>query len=146
MKGMDPGPTVLEKNGLRSLVRRRFLLRFGALAAAGLFANSWRLFAFPQSPDASAAAQPQKPRTVEQRISFILVDIYGIDEKLVVPAARLHEDLGLDSLDVVELTMALEEAFRLELSDEECGGWKTVGEVYQTIHAELDKKKAPPAR
>lgn len=144
MKAMGPGPTVLEKTDRRPLVRRTFLLRSGALAAAGLFASSWRLVAFPQSPGDSATAQPQKPRTVEEKITGIIVEHLGVDEKQVVPTARLKEDLGADSLDVVELTMQMEEAFDLELSDEQCGSWKTVGDVFQTVHAELDKKKAPP--
>jgi acyl carrier protein len=143
MRPAQPGPTVLEKAGRRSIVRRTFLVRSGALAAAGLFASPSRLFAFPQSPAGSAAAPPQKPLTVEQKIAKIIVEHLGVDEKQVIPAARLHEELGADSLDVVELTMAMEEAFDLDLSDEQCGGWKTVSDVVHTIQAELDKKKAP---
>jgi acyl carrier protein len=148
MKARGAGPVALEKRGLRSLVRRTFLLRSAALAAAGLFVSPWRLFAFPQSPAGSAAAPPQKPPaqkplTVEQKVTEIIVEQLSVDEKQVVPAARLHEDLGTDSLDVVELTMEMEEAFDLELSDDQCGGWKTVADVVQTVRAELDKKKAP---
>ncbi len=143
MKARGAGPVALEKTGLRSLVRRTFLLRCAALAAAGLFVSPWRLFAFPQSTAGSATAPPAKPLTEEQKITEIIVEHLGVDEKQVVPAARLHEDLGADSLDVVELTMEMEEAFDLELSDEQCGSWKTVADVVQTVHAELDKKKAP---
>ncbi len=119
--------------------RRRFLVRTSALAAAGLLAHPLRLPALQQS---DAAKPPQPPLTVDEKITKILVEHLGVEEKKVVPAARLKEDLGADSLDVVEIVMAMEEAFDLEISDELCDAWKTVADIRHTIHAELEKEKA----
>ncbi|RAK66660.1 hypothetical protein DLM85_10595 [Hymenobacter edaphi] len=49
------------------------------------------------------------------------------------PALHLQDDLGLDSLDVVELVIRLEQRFEVELPDAEIGGWRTLGDVYQTL-------------
>lgn len=49
------------------------------------------------------------------------------------PALRLEDDLGLDSLDVVELVIRLERRFGVDLPDAEIGGWRTLGDVYATL-------------
>ncbi|MCC3157866.1 acyl carrier protein [Hymenobacter sp. 15J16-1T3B] len=49
------------------------------------------------------------------------------------PALHLQDDLGLDSLDVVELVIRLEQRFGVELPDSEIGGWRTLGDVYHTL-------------
>ena len=59
----------------------------------------------------------------------IIVDLLGVDGDKVVPAARFREDLEADSLDLVELIMAFEEAFTGEISDEEAQKITTVGEA-----------------
>ena len=63
------------------------------------------------------------------RVKKIIVEQLGVDEAKVVPEARFREDLGADSLDLVELIMAFEEEFGGEISDEEAQAIKTVGEA-----------------
>ena len=57
--------------------------------------------------------------SVEEKVKEIIVDQLGVDEKQVVTSASFIEDLGADSLDTVELVMALEEEFDVEISDED---------------------------
>jgi len=56
--------------------------------------------------------------SVEEKVKEIIVDQLGVDENQVVASASFIEDLGADSLDTVELVMALEEEFDIEISDE----------------------------
>jgi acyl carrier protein len=63
------------------------------------------------------------------RIKKIVVDLLGVDPDQVTPEARFREDLEADSLDLVELIMAVEEEFGGTISDEEAQQIKTVGEV-----------------
>ena len=65
----------------------------------------------------------------QERVTVIIVDLLGVDEEQVVPAARFREDLEADSLDLVELIMAFEEEFDGEISDEEAQKITTVGEA-----------------
>ena len=57
--------------------------------------------------------------SVQEKVKHIIVEQLGVDEEEVKPAASFVDDLGADSLDVVELVMALEEEFGLEISDED---------------------------
>ena len=57
--------------------------------------------------------------SVEEKVKEIIVDQLGVDENLVAASASFIEDLGADSLDTVELVMALEEEFDVEIPDEE---------------------------
>ena len=57
--------------------------------------------------------------SVEEKVKHIIVEQLGVDEDEVKPEASFVDDLGADSLDVVELVMALEEEFSLEISDED---------------------------
>jgi len=69
----------------------------------------------------------------EARVSDIIVQLLGVDEDQVVPAARFREELEADSLDLVELIMAFEEEFEGEISDEEAQKITTVGEAVAYI-------------
>lgn len=62
---------------------------------------------------------PHDPRTVEQRVHQIIVEHLGVKPKDVHLAADLQDDLGADSLDLVELVMAVEEEFGIEIPDDE---------------------------
>jgi acyl carrier protein len=68
-----------------------------------------------------------------ERVKGIIVDLLGVEESQIVPEARFREDLEADSLDLVELIMALEEEFGGEISDDEAQEIKTVGQVITYI-------------
>jgi acyl carrier protein len=76
--------------------------------------------------------------TIEEKVKKIIVDQLGVDEAEVNPEAKFIDDLGADSLDTVELVMALEEEFGLEIPDEEAEKITTVGLATKYI---LDHKK-----
>lgn len=73
----------------------------------------------------------------ENRVKAIIVDLLGVDEEQVVPAARFREDLEADSLDLVELIMAFEEEFQGEISDEEAQKITSVGEAIAYIDTHM---------
>ncbi len=70
---------------------------------------------------------------VVERVKKIVVDRLGVDESEVTLEASFKDDLGADSLDVVELVMELEDEFDLEISDEDAEKVTTVGEVVNYI-------------
>ncbi|MDP3779105.1 MAG: acyl carrier protein [bacterium] len=67
--------------------------------------------------------------TVEEHVTAILVEQLGVEEKEVTPDASLIDDLGADSLDLVEVIMALEEEFDLDIPDEDSEGIATFADV-----------------
>ena len=71
--------------------------------------------------------------SVEERVKHIIVEQLGVDEDEVKAAASFVDDLGADSLDVVELVMALEEEFGLEISDEDAEKLTTVQHAIEYI-------------
>jgi acyl carrier protein len=77
----------------------------------------------------------------EARVKGIIVELLGVEEDQVVPAARFREELEADSLDLVELIMAFEEEFEGEISDEEAQKITTVGEAV----AYIDENMTPGA-
>jgi len=76
--------------------------------------------------------------SVFDRVKAIVVEQLGVDADQVTPQSKFVEDLGADSLDVVELVMALEEEFDIEIPDEDAEKIVTVGEAAKYIesHAE----------
>jgi acyl carrier protein len=64
--------------------------------------------------------------SIEEKVKKIIVDQLGVDEAEVTPDAKFIDDLGADSLDTVELVMALEEEFGLEIPDEDAEKITTV--------------------
>ncbi len=71
--------------------------------------------------------------SVAERVREIIVEQLGVNPEQVVPEAKFVEDLGADSLDTVELVMALEEEFGAEIPDEEAEKLTTVGEATSYI-------------
>lgn len=63
------------------------------------------------------------------QVKEIIVEYLGVEEEQVVPEATLMDNLGADSLDLVELSMNLEEKFGVTIDDEDIGNLKTVGDV-----------------
>ena len=72
--------------------------------------------------------------TVEQKVKEIICEQLGVSEEEVTPEASFIEDLGADSLDIVELVMAMEEEFEVEIPDEEAEHIKTVQDAVNFIN------------
>jgi acyl carrier protein len=71
--------------------------------------------------------------SVEEKVKQIIVEQLGVDEAEVTPNASFIDDLGADSLDTVELVMAFEEAFDIEIPDEEAEKIKSVSDAVSYI-------------
>ena len=74
---------------------------------------------------------------VEERVKKIIVENLGVEEEDVVPEAKFVDDLGADSLDTVELVMAFEEAFDIEIPDEDAEKILTVGKAIEYIKEKI---------
>jgi acyl carrier protein len=72
-------------------------------------------------------------KSIEQRVKAIITEQLGVNSDQVTPDAKFIEDLGADSLDTVELVMALEEEFGQEIPDEEAEKLQSVGDVIKYI-------------
>ena len=72
-------------------------------------------------------------KSIADRIKDIIVEQLGVNADQINPGAKFIEDLGADSLDIVELIMALEEEFGTEIPDEEAEILQTVGDVAKYI-------------
>jgi len=72
-------------------------------------------------------------KSIEQRVKAIITEQLGVNPDQVTPDAKFIEDLGADSLDTVELVMALEEEFGQEIPDEEAEKLLSVGDVIKYI-------------
>ena len=73
-------------------------------------------------------------KSVEDKVKEIIIEQLGVEEDDVTPAAKFIEDLGADSLDIVELVMAMEEEFEVEIPDEEAEHIKTVQDAVNFIN------------
>ena len=74
---------------------------------------------------------------MKDKIVEIIANQLGIDHGDVTPEASVVDDLGADSLDVVELVMALEEEFNLEIPDEEAEKIKSVNDIFSHMESAL---------
>jgi acyl carrier protein len=72
-------------------------------------------------------------KSVEEKVKEIIIEQLGVEEDDVNPNAKFIEDLGADSLDTVELVMALEENFDIQIPDEDAEKIVTVGDAIQYI-------------
>ena len=79
--------------------------------------------------------------SVEERVKQIIVEQLGVDEAEVTPSASFVDDLGADSLDTVELVMAFEEAFEIEIPDEDAEKIRTVQDAVAYIDQHAKAKK-----
>ncbi|MEE9609005.1 MAG: acyl carrier protein [Myxococcota bacterium] len=73
----------------------------------------------------------------EGRIRSIVAEQLGVDLSEVTPEASILDDLGADSLDVVELVMTLEDEFDIEVPDEDVEGMRTIGDVERYVEARV---------
>lgn len=72
------------------------------------------------------------------KVKELMVSTLNCDEDKIKPEATIAEDLGIDSLDAVELVMALEEEYGIKIPDEELGNMEKVGDIVNCV----DKYKA----
>ncbi len=79
--------------------------------------------------------------SVEERVKQIIVEQLGVDEGEVTPNASFVDDLGADSLDTVELVMAFEEAFEIEIPDEDAEKIRTVKDAVDYINSHAKGSK-----
>ena len=72
-------------------------------------------------------------KPIDQRVKDIIVEQLGVKPDQVTPEAKFIEDLGADSLDTVELEMALEEEFEIEVPDDQAEKLQSVGDVIKYV-------------
>ncbi len=77
-------------------------------------------------------------KSIEEKVKDIIVEQLGVNPEQVTPNASFIEDLGADSLDTVELVMAFEEEFSVEVPDEDAEKLQTVGDVVRNRTHETD--------
>jgi acyl carrier protein len=77
--------------------------------------------------------------SIEEKVRQIIVDQLGVNPEQVTISAAFIEDLGADSLDTVELVMAFEEEFSIEVPDEDAEKLQTVGDVVKYIEEKSGK-------
>ncbi len=76
--------------------------------------------------------------SIEDRVRRIIVDQLDTSDDEVVPEASFIDDLGADSLDLVELVMAMEEHFDVEIPDEDAENIRTVADAINYIHQHVE--------
>jgi acyl carrier protein len=111
----------------RAISRRRASGILGAVATTLLVDGS-----FAQSGD------------VTRRVTKLIVELVGVERSKVTPAANFKNDLGADSLDCVELTMAAEEEFNIVIPDEAAAKIRTVGEMIRYVETAPKAAPRPP--
>jgi acyl carrier protein len=92
-----------------------------------------------RSTQGALGDQTRRPEMAEtfDEVKKIIVDLLGVDESKVTPEAKFREDLEADSLDLVELVMALEDRIGVEISDEDAQKLTTVGEAVAFVEKHL---------
>jgi acyl carrier protein len=73
--------------------------------------------------------------SIDARVRSIIADQLGLTEEEIKPESKFIEDLGADSLDIVELIMAMEEEFQTEIPDEEAEKIRSVGDAIEYVKA-----------
>ena len=76
---------------------------------------------------------------LEERVGEIIVEQLGCTQGEVVPEASFIDDLGADSLDIVELVMAMEEAFGVEIPDEDAERIQTIGDAVSYLRGKTEQ-------
>ena len=76
---------------------------------------------------------------VEERVKDIIVEELGVEREKLTSDASFMEDLGADSLDTVELVMAFEKEFDIDIPDEEAEKLRTVGDAMSYLHEKIGK-------
>ncbi len=79
--------------------------------------------------------------SVEEKVKEIIAEQLGVKKEEIKPESSFVEDLGADSLDTVEVVMALEEEFAIEIPDEDAEKIRTVAEAVKYIEEKVEKKE-----
>src|SRR5439155_26997612 len=80
-------------------------------------------------------------KSIEEKVKDIIVEQLGVNTEQVTPQASFIEDLGADSLDIMELVMAFEEEFSVEVPDDDAEKLQTVGDVIKYIQERAKPKE-----
>ncbi len=78
--------------------------------------------------------------SVEDKVRDIIAEELGVEREKLTDEASFMEDLGADSLDQVELVMAFEKEFDIDIPDEEAEKLRTVGDALKFLHEKMGKK------
>jgi len=78
-------------------------------------------------------------KQLEEKVKDIIVEKLGVERDKLTSDASFMEDLGADSLDTVELVMAFEKEFDIDIPDEEAEKLRTVGQALQYLHEKMGK-------
>ena len=78
-------------------------------------------------------------KSIEEKVKDIIVEELGVERDKLKPEASFMEDLGADSLDTVELVMAFEKEFDIDIPDEEAEKLRTVGDAMNYLHQKIGK-------
>ena len=132
----------------KNVSRRELLSRAADLGlSACLLILTGRIVAYstlsqtkPSEPDQKPSSKPEQKDPITEKVKDIIVKQLGVDQKKVTPDARFVEDLGADSLDVVELIMAFEETFNLEITDADAEKFRVVKDAINYIKAHAHKQ------
>jgi acyl carrier protein len=76
---------------------------------------------------------------MEEKVKDIIVEELGVEREKLTPEASFMEDLGADSLDTVELVMAFEKEFDIDIPDEDAEKLRTVGDAMRYLHDKMGK-------
>ena len=76
---------------------------------------------------------------IEEKVKDIIVEELGVEREKLTSEASFMEDLGADSLDTVELVMAFEKEFDIDIPDEEAEKLRTVGDAMKYLHEKIGK-------
>ncbi len=74
---------------------------------------------------------------IRSKVNEIIMDKLGVEESQITPEASIINDLGADSLDIVELVMAFEQAFNIQIPDEDSEKIQTVGDIYKYLEEKV---------
>ena len=83
---------------------------------------------------------------VFDKIKDIIVEQLSVDESMVTPETNLMKDLEADSLDAVEIILAIEEEFDIEIPDEDAEKFQLVGDLVRYVEEQQEEEKIPPSR
>jgi acyl carrier protein len=86
--------------------------------------------------------EERRMASLDEKVKQIIVEQLGVDEAEVTPMAHFIDDLGADSLDIVELVMAFEEAFEIEIPDEDAEKITTVKDAIDYIQSHVKTPKS----